>query len=71
MSLLGFVNYYILQWFFIRLAIVQWDVHAVVGDKQWTLCKFKLLKGIYPLSGWNGKPYRYINDKKKESIYKD
>lgn len=60
MSFLGFLNYFILQWFFIRLAIVQWDVEAVEGTKQWTLCRFKILKGIVPLSGWNGRPYKYL-----------
>lgn len=63
MSLLGFVNYFILQWFFIRLAVVEWDVQSTYNNDQFTLCKFKLLKGVYPLSGWNDRPYKYLGKK--------
>lgn len=63
MTFLYLINYYILQWFFIRLAVVQWDVESVVGNNKFTLKRFKILTGVYPLSGWDGIPYRYVNGK--------
>jgi hypothetical protein len=51
MTPLKFLNYFILQWFFIRLArVVQDDVQ--IG--------WKILKGIIPMSGWNN-DYKFIS----------
>jgi hypothetical protein len=49
--LIGLLNRFILQWFFIRLAIVY--------DSNENRKGVKLLTGIVPLSGWN-KPYKYL-----------
>lgn len=45
MFLIGFVNFVLLQWFFVRLA---------VSDTGYS---FFLLKWIYPLTGWFGTKY--------------
>jgi len=65
MSLLGFFNYYIFQWFFVRLGRCEWDVKSVVNEKEITLIRYKFLTGVYPLSGWDGNPYKYIDKSKK------
>lgn len=48
--MLHYLNYLVLQWFFIRLARVLDD-----NDKQtgWTILK------VMPLSGYGGRPYRF------------
>lgn len=52
MSWLGWLNYLVLQWFFVRLAkMVDEDSGEVVG--------YRWLTGIVPLTGWGG-PYMYI-----------
>jgi len=58
MSILGFLNYFILQWFFIRLA-------KIIDDKTGKIIKWTILKWPYPLSGWGKKSYRYIGGKRK------
>lgn len=52
MTLLHFFNYYIFQWFFFRLATV-WDND---GNKL----GYKILWGVVPLSGYNGRKYNYL-----------
>ena len=48
-TLLGLLNYLILQWLWIRLAkAVDDDGHVVY---------WMIMTGVYPLSGW-GKPYK-------------
>jgi hypothetical protein len=50
MSKLGKLNFYVLQWFFIRLAKVSVEGNTV----GWTV-----LKGVVPLTGWKS-DYRYL-----------
>jgi len=57
MTWLGILNYYILQWFFIRLA-------KVVDTKTGKIEKWFILKWVFPFSGWNGKPWKYIGKKR-------
>ena len=56
LSWLGLLNFIILQWFFIRLAIMrEMGTHRFV--------RFKIKKWIVSLSGWNNN-YRYIVKRK-------
>jgi len=48
--MLHFLNYFILQWFFIRLA----SVH----DTSWERVGWTVLR-VWPLSGYNNSPMRY------------
>lgn len=52
MSWLGYLNFLVLQWFFVRLARIQ-DVETgkTVG--------YKFLKRIVPLTGWWSE-YKYL-----------
>lgn len=48
--MLRFLNYYILQWFFIRLARkIDDETEKQVG---WTIIR------VLPLSGYNGRPFK-------------
>ena len=49
------LNYYILQWFCIRLA-------KVVNEKG-KVMYYYIMWGIVPLTGWDG-PYKYLYTKK-------
>ncbi len=51
MSNLGRLNYYFLQWFFIRLARVM-KAKEQIG---WSVIGF-----IKPTTGWNEKEYKYV-----------
>ena len=46
---LGFLNFYILQWFFIRLARVG---YIDMEDGKFKQTGWQWLKGVYPLTGW-------------------
>ena len=52
MTWLTLVNYYLLQWFFVRLARVLDDEGRQVG---WTV-----LRWPRPLSGYDGRPWRWL-----------
>ena len=72
-SWLGYLNFFLLQWFFIRLAkykeILDYQLEEVsicryglgIGGQckefKW---KFRILKWILPLTGW-WNDYKYIN----------
>lgn len=51
-SWLGYLNFLILQWFFIRLA-------KVVDTKTQKTIRYTWLIGIVPLTGWWNK-YKYV-----------
>jgi hypothetical protein len=78
MTWLGFFNYFVLQWFFIRLARVkrvvdyELDHIAFLPDREIessgraiTKTKYKILKWIVPLSGWET-DYKYIKIRKSK-----
>lgn len=50
MTILGFLNYFILQWFFVRLA-------KVVDDETNTVVKWTIIRA-FPLSGYGDRPWR-------------
>ena len=52
LAILGFLNYFLLQWFFVRL--------AVVTDDAGNLLRWLWLRYPLPLSGWHGWPYRWF-----------
>lgn len=55
MTWLRFVNYYILQWFCIRLAkVVDTD-----GPHKGKITGWQILYPIHPISGWRNE-YRYL-----------
>lgn len=64
-SWLGYLNFFILQWFFVRLARVR-EVHQktesfyMLEDQGW-----KFIRWIVPLTGW-WSDYIYISEKKNE-----
>ena len=49
--MLGFINYWLLQWLCIRLT-----KHSIMG----ITVKYSLQYWVYPLSGWGVKPYKYF-----------
>jgi hypothetical protein len=56
MSKLGILNYYFLQWLFIRLA-------KTIDNgifKEWCI-----LYWVVPLTGWDGIEYKYLKGKKR------
>lgn len=53
MSWLGNLNYYVLQWFFIRLA-------KEVDEKTDETIRWTILWGVVPLSGWDSRPYKWV-----------
>lgn len=57
MTWLYFLNYFILQWFFIRLAKIQ-DNGCLLGYHYKN--KYKILKWIIPLTGWKNN-YKFLN----------
>ena len=52
MSWLGYLNFLILQWFFIRL--------AKVNDVEGQFVRWTVLRGVVPLTGW-WSPYRWMS----------
>lgn len=59
-------NYYILQWFFIRICwrrIVD-EIKMTHGTSPYEILKshkqYGLLIGVYPFSGWGIKPFKYL-----------
>ena len=58
MTKLKFLNYFILQWFFVRLA-------KIVDTKTKKILGYKLLSGVVPTTGW-GTDYKYIFNKEKK-----
>lgn len=62
MSALGWLNYCLLQWLWVRLAYA--DVCEVdVGTMRAVTPSYRrwqLLLGVWPLSGWDGRAYRYV-----------
>lgn len=50
---LGFLNFFVLQWFFVRIA----GVHKKTDDK---FIGYVLLRWPVPLTGWFGGKFRYI-----------
>lgn len=53
MTLLKFINMFILQLFFIRLEMVYKD--------DMTFKKFRIMKWVYPFTGWNkSRPYKFL-----------
>ena len=52
MSKLGKLNYYLLQWFFVRL--------AKTVDESGTIIKWGFITKVIPMTGWKT-PYRYLN----------
>lgn len=72
MSLLGILNFAVLQWFGVRLQVT-FD-HAVVSGERgrwWdreipvhTKVRFSLLRWVWPLTGWWGQ-YRFITNNVK------
>jgi nicotinamide mononucleotide adenylyltransferase len=62
MSLLGFLNFFVFQWFFIRLAkVIDVDTNEIVD--------WKILKWVLPLTGWRS-PYVFVNRKGKNLMKK-
>lgn len=57
MSWYGFLNYYILQWFFTRLVVT-------VDDETDKVISYRLAFGVVPGTGW-GTPYRFVLGKTK------
>lgn len=69
MSLLGILNFFVLQWFFVRLAVSfdhvcvarepgrWWDREIPVSDE----IRFSLLRWVWPMTGWFGWNYRFIS----------
>lgn len=51
MSSLGLLNYYLLQWFFVRLAK---SIDSKTNKVSWSI-----LRWIYPGTGWNT-PYKRL-----------
>ena len=54
---LGFFNFFILQWFFIRLFKYNIEISNEDVPEIW---KYKIIKWIIPLTGWNN-DYKYLN----------
>jgi len=54
--MLGFLNYFILQWFFIRLG-------KEVDIETSKIIRWRILKWIVPLTGWKTN-YIYLGKKK-------
>ena len=51
-SILFYLNYLFIQWFFTRL----YFKHDHYGD----YIGWGFMKPVFPLSGYNGKPYKYV-----------
>lgn len=58
MSFLHFLNWYVLQWFFIRLC-------KIINTNTNKIIKWNLIIGVFPLSGWGDKPYKNTGKRKK------
>ncbi len=52
--ILGFLNFFIFQWFFVRLAI---GIDPPIKDYITVRRPLFLMKWVFPLSGWFGIPY--------------
>ncbi len=52
----GFLNFVVLQWFFVRLARVMIKVE---GERKWKPKGWIWLRGIVPLTGW-WDDFRYV-----------
>ena len=59
-SILFWGNFLFIQWFFTRLA-------KIVDDKTGKIYKYKLLKPVYPTTGW-GTDYKWVFSKKKKVL---
>lgn len=69
MSLLGILNFVVVQWFCVRLQVSfdrvciageqgrWWDREIPVSDE----IRFSLLRWVWPLTGWWGWKYRFIS----------
>jgi hypothetical protein len=53
MTLLKFINYFILQWFFIRL--------CKEVNNEGLITNWGIMTKVYPLSGWNNS-YKFIGE---------
>lgn len=58
MSWLFILNYFILQWLFIRLC-------KIIEDNTKQIKGYNIMIGVYPLSGWGEKKYKYFNKENK------
>lgn len=76
LSWLGCLNFFILQWFFIRLArieeIIDFELTHInimpenkigIGGSAKSKNKYKIIKWILPLTGWKN-DFIYLNKKK-------
>jgi len=54
LTLIGYLNFIIIQWFFVRIA-------KVYETKDSASFKFKIMKNIKPLTGWWNE-YKYSNE---------
>jgi len=57
MKLLGFVNFWILQWFFVRIAFV-YNKKDDSENPELEYSHWYLMRGVYPITGWFGIPYK-------------
>jgi len=58
----GYLNMFVLQWFFIRLAY-----HVEIDDPEQLKFDFFIIKWVVPMTGWWGE---YIWVLKKEKVFK-
>ena len=54
LSIVGFLNFFIFQWFFIRIAIL---LDPPTDGFKIIRRPYYILKWIFPLTGWFGIPY--------------
>lgn len=58
MTILGFLNFWLFQWFFIRLA-------RAIDDETSKQVGWTILRWPCPMSGWDGRPYKWVGGKRK------
>jgi len=56
----GWLNFLLLQWFFVRLAHSYREVRSADGVPTFVPNGFVLLRWIVPLTGWSDKPFRWV-----------
>jgi hypothetical protein len=59
-SPLGFINFWFLQWFFIRLVFV----YDTTQGKEPVFVDWRIMTRVVPLSGWDSEPYSFWPAKK-------
>lgn len=72
MSLLGLLNFVVLQWFCVRLQVEFSHVASPNERVRWwdreipasSYVKFSLRRWVMPLTGWRG-PYRYLGTRRQ------